>query len=386
MDRSCETVAVTALRTSEVEKRRSAGIRRIGWLAFPAAGVAAAIGADIVHVTSSPVGVPWAPTLVPSHAGYTVAPWPALIWLALVLALASSLAACGMIVQRSVRRRPWWIRALVLWGCTVVVALGVAAVAQSGQWLLQVRTFGGLGGSFMRTFTVPALLEALRWGLMWGWVPAAVGAAFSTAPSSRPPQRRRAVVAGVVAIVAACMFLAAATYGAALSARTEVAQPNEPAPAAPAATDPPEDVAPTVDPGFPGRCSPEDLVVTIAGVDAAAGSRYLALEARNVAAEACALNGSPDLAFASPDGDAVRPTITHRDYMVTGEAISDAAVTLEPGAAVRADLVWRAPTGRPTEITVLMAPWAGAERTAAMETLDIVDGAEVSMTRWYAPK
>jgi hypothetical protein len=292
-----------------------------------------------------------------------------------------------MIVRRTMAHRPWWLRALALWGGVVLVAVGVAGIAQLGEWLLTTQTFGGLGGSHIRTFTIPALLEALRWGLLWGWIPAGVSAWISGRRAHRSG-RRPAVLAGVaiVAVVLTGTGLAAATHGAALSARTAVAQPAQPTPAdtgAPEATDPPSDVAPTVDPDFPGRCSADDVVVTIAGTDAASGSRYLALEARNVSAEACDLNGSPDLAFAASDGNAVRPTILPRESTSAGEPIAVGPVTLSPGDAVRADLVWRAPTGRPSEFTVYMAPWAGAERTTATEILDVVDGGEMTLTRWH---
>jgi hypothetical protein len=380
-----------------IETVRSSRIRESGWLVFPLLGMLAAVAAEIVHravAWSGSVGAwraaePWVPTIVPAHAGYTVAPWPALIWLGLLFALGTSLAASSLIVRRTLGRRPWWVRALALWGCAVVVAVGVAGIAQLGEWVLWTGSFGGLGGSFIRTFTLPALLEAARWGLIWGLVPAAATALIS-APRPGATDRRRAVRAGaviLVMLVVSGMCLAAATHGAALSARTEVAQPAGSAPpgetAAPEPTDPPSELATTEDPAFPGRCSPDDVVVDIAGTDAAVGSRYLTLEARNVSSDSCALDGTPDLAFADQDGNAVRPAVAPRNTTSTGEPIDGEAVTLAPGAVARADLVWRAPTGRPSEFTVLMAPWAGAVRTAATETLDVVDGGEMTLSPWY---
>ncbi|WP_228067166.1 DUF4232 domain-containing protein [Microbacterium paludicola] len=370
---------------------KTSGAGWIGWTMFAATGVLAAIAADLLHRTlasRSPIEVwrvieVWLPTIVPAHAGYTVAPWPALICLTLLVTLGFALAAVSISVLRGSRgmgRR--WVRVILLWVGVVVVAVGVVGIAQFGEWLLWTERAGGLGGSFLRTFTLPALMEAARWGLIWGWIPALV--AVLNGPQ-RPGRRRRGILilALMVAAAVAGACLAAATRGAALSATTEVAQPEPSEQPAPVATDPPSDVAATPAPDFPGRCSAEDVVVTIAGSDAASGTRYLAFEARNVSAEACDLSGLPDLAFASPEGNAIRPMIAPRDSTSTGGPIGAGAVTLDPGGAARADLVWRAPTGRPSELTVLMAPWAGAQRTPATETLDIVDGAEMTLTPWY---
>lgn len=382
--------------TSETEKLSR--IRRIGWVVFPVLGVLAAVGAHALHVALAWRGSPeiwhaletWVPTIVPAYADYTVDPWPTQIWVALLVTLAVALAAFSTFVLGTVRHRPWWLRTLLLWTSFVIVAVGVVGIAQIGEWLLQIETFGGLGGSHLRTFTAPALIDAIRWGLIWGWIPAIL-TTLTGVPRPERPRRRPAIVVGIALVVVAVIagsILAMATYGAALSARTEVAQSNEQASPGetnpPEPTDPPSPVATTSDPDFPGRCAESDVVVSIASFDAATGSRYLAFEARNVSAEPCDLHGTPDLAFASEDGNEIRPLITPREITLTGGAMTGESVTLDPGGEVRADLVWRAPTGRPAELTILMAPWAGAERSAATDTLDIVDGGEMGLTPWYA--
>lgn len=372
--------------------KRSSKARGVGWVTFPLIGVIAAAAADGVRRALAWSGSaelwhvldPWFPTIIPAYAGYTVDPWPTRIWVSLLVALGLALATFSTVVICVVASRPWWLRAALLWGSFIVVAVGIVGVAQLGEWILQLETFGGRGGSFVRTFTVPALGEAARWGALWGWIAALL---TSLAGAPRPGERHRkwgivtCVVLGVAAVVA-CTFLAEATHGAALSARTEVARPQ--ASASPEPTDPPPAASTTITPSFPGRCAEGDVTVSIAGSDAATGSRYLAIEARNTSSAPCDLNGLPDVAFASEDGNAIYPSITPRELTPTGEAIPNATVTLEPGSTARADLVWRAPTGRPAEITVLMAPWAGAERTSEKETLDIVDGAEMALTHWYA--
>ncbi len=363
-------------------------------MAYAVAGVLAVIAADLLHRALAWRGSPevwhaiepWVPTIIPAHADYTVAPWPAMIWLALLFTVGFALAAVSVFVLRIRPSHRRWVRALVLWGGVVIVGVGVAGVAQLGEWLLWTESFGGAGGSFLRTFTVPALWEAARWGLLWGWIPAVVAVALSGVPSPRPRARGVLIlcVGLVVAAAVAATCLAAATRGAAQSASTEVAQPEPTEPSAPPApTDPPSEVASSAAPDFPGRCSEDDVVVSIAGSDAATGTRYLAFEVRNVSSAACDVNGLPDLAFASPEGNAIRPLIEPREHSSVGESIGPDAVTLEPGGSARADLVWRAPTGRFSELTVLMAQWPGAQRTTATEMLDVVDGGEMTLTPWY---
>lgn len=370
-------------------------LRHIRWATFPLIGVSAVVAADVLRRAWASHGSaelwhaldPWLPTIIPAYAGYTVEPWPMRIWVSLLLALGLALTAFSTLVLSMARSRPWWIRAMLLWGSFVVVALGTVGVAQLGEWFLHVETFGGRGGSFVRTFAVPELGEAVRWGFVWGWIPALL-ASLSGAP--RPCKRYRRVgiitcaVFGVAALVASA-FLAQATYGASLSARTEVAQPDAEAdaPASREPTDPPRVVSATADPSFPGQCAAGDVKVSIVGTDAATGTRFLVLEARNLSSASCELNGPPDVAFASEDGNSIYPSITLREFTSTGEPVPDSAIMLEPGDRARADLVWRAPTGQPTEIMVFMAPWAGAERVTRRETLDIVDGAEMELTRWY---
>lgn len=374
--------------------RSSSWILLIGWVAFPVLGVLAAVTADVLHralrrnasIEFWRAGEAWLPTLVPAYASYTVDPWPALIWRTLLFALGLALAAFSMILLAGRKRRGWWFRALVLWISVVVVAVGVVGVAQIGEWLLEVQSFGGLGGSHIRTFTLPALQEAARWGLLWGWIPALATTLCGVPGPNRPSRRRALVVATVLVIAAAlaCAILAATTRGAALSARTEVATQDPPKQTEPAApTDPPPAVAETIDPDFPGRCAADDVSVEIGGFDAATGSRYLTFEARNMSAEACDLRGAPDLAFASDVGNAIRPVIGPRNFTTAGEPIGEDVVTLAPGGTARADLVWRAPTGRPIDLTVLLAPWAGAVRTSTSEVLDVVDGGEMALTPWY---
>src|SRR5690606_32481740 len=104
--------------------KKSSKARRVGWVMFPLIGVIAAAAADGVRHALAwsrsaelwRVLDPWLPTIIPAHAGYTVAPWPMHIWVSLLVALGLALATFSTVVICVVGSRPWWLRAILLWG------------------------------------------------------------------------------------------------------------------------------------------------------------------------------------------------------------------------------------------------------------------------------
>lgn len=316
------------------------------------------------------------PTLVPAHAGYTVAPHPVAIvgWLLLAMVLGAVLVA---LVACSVTRRPGRARLLLLWLGLVLVALVAVGSAQAGEVLLTIERFGGRGGSHVRLFTLPALADAVRWGLLWGGV--VVLAAGRLLPD-RPPRRAwRVAVPLVVVWVGVLVLLGSATRAASISAQTEVV--TRPTPAV-AVTDAPAEMAGEAEPSFYGRCEPGMLTMELGGFDAASGRRYLSVTATNDGF-ACTVAGWPDLAFADADGNAVRPDRVD-GVSFGGFGGTPEPVLLESGESVRAELTWRgAGAGARTVAEVLLAPWAGAQRTHLPIDLDLEDGAELRVSAWF---
>src|SRR5690606_3057870 len=153
--------------------------RRIGWFMFPLIGMATVVVAHGVRGALAWRGSvelwhaadPWLPTIIPAHADYTVAPWPMYIWASMLLSLGLLLAILSSVILRVVPVRYPWLRAILLWGSSIASAVGVVSIAELGQWLLVLPDYGGLAGLYIRSFTVPSLLEAARWGLLWGWIP-----------------------------------------------------------------------------------------------------------------------------------------------------------------------------------------------------------------------
>ncbi|MFF2269060.1 DUF4232 domain-containing protein [Cellulosimicrobium cellulans] len=377
------------------------GWRAVGWFTYPVLGVLAVVAAHAVHER----GFGWLPrdvaaaarvllpTLVPAHARYTVDPWPTLLWSSVLLTAAFALAAAGTAVLALVGAQPWWKRFVWLWALAVVVGVGVAGLAELGEVWLSIDRFGGRGGSHIRLFTIPALREAVVWGVLWGWGPALVTALVGPTAVRRPGgggarggvtpavvHRGRVLVAAaivatlVVGAAASGAWLVRVSYDAAESTATAVRQPDA-GPTGP--TDPPAPVAPSEEDVV--RCSADEVVVTWGGHDAAVGYRQATVTVENRSSGSCVVDRYPDLAFADADGDELRPAVDHGGGSGTG------TLELGPGESARSTLSWRgdqAPAGSVTVAQVLIAPWAGAPRTVADEALDVVDGGDLTVSAW----
>ncbi|CAM3622119.1 hypothetical protein GCM10007368_05680 [Isoptericola cucumis] len=140
----------------------------------------------------------------------------------------------------------------------------------------------------------------------------------------------------------------------------------------------------------PAACAAEDLELSLSTPDAAAGSRYLAVLARNVADRPCALDGVPGLVFRSSGG------APQRDVTVEPSApgVVPGRVVVPPGERAMATVQWRATstTNDPDVTTVVdVVPVPGADPVPLTPTspdggdaggLDVLDGAEVRVGPW----
>lgn len=379
------------------------GWRGVGWFTYPVLGVLAVVAAHALGATvprtltrdlAQSVAVLF-PTLVPAHARYTVDPWPTLLWTSLLLTAFLALAAAGTAVLALVGARPWWKRFVWLWALAVVVGVGVVGLAELGEVWLSIDRFGGRGGSHIRLFTIPALREAVAWGLLWGWLPAlatsllgptavrggggraALDGVQGEATGRRRTARTVAVLVAVATLgaLASGLWLVRVSYDAAESTATAVRQPEAQAPTGP--IDPPADAVPA-EPGV-ARCPADEVVVTWGGADAAMGYREASVTVQNLSSGACVVDRYPDLAFAGADGGELRPAVDH------GGGSGGGMLTLEAGESARAVLSWRgdqAPAGSTTVATVLVAAWAGAPRTEFDAMLDVVDGGDLTVSAW----
>jgi hypothetical protein len=178
----------------------------------------------------------------------------------------------------------------------------------------------------------------------------------------------------------------------------DLARPDEPTPVAvldpPAADEPaPGPTAYPDDPSAPA-CTGADLDVLITGFDAALGSRYLALEATNTSARACAVQGAPELEFGRLSGTTT-PGVTFpalcrglppRVVVPAGQMLHVAlewnamSTSLDPDVAV--EMRVRA-TPDSAQVTLPFDEVPLYDGTT-LDQLDVLEGAEVEVGWWQA--
>ena len=150
----------------------------------------------------------------------------------------------------------------------------------------------------------------------------------------------------------------------------------------------PEGVTPWPQDTSAPDCTGGDLKITISRPDAAAGSRYLALLARNTSGRPCALDGVPKLIFRNPTGKPQQDVT----FLPAGEGVVSRRVVVPAGSRAIATIKWQAmSTANDPDVTssvqVSAVPGAKPVRLTPRDehgptTLDILDGAEVAVGPW----
>jgi hypothetical protein len=136
-------------------------------------------------------------------------------------------------------------------------------------------------------------------------------------------------------------------------------------------------------------CAGADLDVTYGGSDAATGTRYASVLARNVSDRPCAVEGIPDIVFRTADGKA---QVDVRFDPYEGGAVP-ARLVVPSGEQILAPLRWPAMSTSndpdvTTSIQVVAVPGAEpvlldvSEHESSPAGLDIMDGAEVRLGPW----
>lgn len=239
------------------------------------------------------------------------------------------------------------------------------------------------------------------------------GNADASVPSVPAPRRRRAAAVLILALVlAGCSELddLDELTGAppdppepiAPDVRPDDATPDgaEPQDAGPtkrtklpAAVEQPEP-APTAYPDDPAApaCAGDDLDVQITGFDAAAGSRYLSLEATNASGHPCAVQGAPALEFGRLSGTTT-PRVTFpalcrgfppRVVVPDGQELHAAvewnamSTSLDPDVTVEVR-VRTTPDGSLIALPLDEVPLYDGR---TLDQIDVLDGAEVEVGWW----
>ncbi|AEG45408.1 DUF4232 domain-containing protein [Isoptericola variabilis] len=128
-------------------------------------------------------------------------------------------------------------------------------------------------------------------------------------------------------------------------------------------------------------CTGDDLDVSLAGVEAALGTRYASLSARNVSDRPCAVAGFPEVAFLDGDG------ALQEGVDLVPDRDRAARVVVPVGEEAVAALLWRAASGTGRQLTaaleVVPVPGAAPVLVRVGESpLDVVDGSEVRTSPW----
>lgn len=240
------------------------------------------------------------------------------------------------------------------------------------------------------------------WGLLYGWIPALVGARMkargdlepdsSLAGSARSVGPRGQIVAAIAA-VAALVLLGAVLIGAdrasqALAAEN-AAQSKTNVDEGGAILDPtatgeavPERAA-GAGVTSPDGCTADRSTLLIGGSDAATGHRGQVVRLTNFSEHPCTIEGYPDVAFADQNGHLLDVTVTHgRSFM--GEDPGVTRVVVPAGASAITVLGWDAASTQGALVARMLfaAPLAGDKRGSWPVQLDIVAGSTVAVTAW----
>ena len=88
----------------------------------------------------------------------------------------------------------------------------------------------------------------------------------------------------------------------------------------------------------PDSCRPDEVNVSIEGLDAAAGHRYARVVLTNVSGRTCTVSGFPGIGARGEWGTTFELAVEHRDPSAT--PVPQSPVTLQPGAAGFANIEW----------------------------------------------
>lgn len=339
---------------------------------------------------------PLLPDTGPSWVTESAAPWQFLVPLAAALAVGAIVLACVPVALRAVARPGRVPVFLVVWACVVVASAVLGALWAIGGVVVDWPV-GRL--AFLVRGVQPEVGAGAYWGLVWGWAPAWIAAS-----AGRWTSRNRSGTGRATAVV---RLLPAVGFAVVLIAALPLASDanREPAPQ-PRATEPEPTWVPigqptvsyAVEDGAPGSahpaggtwCAGGDVRTVLGMGDAATGHRAQELRTTNTSTTPCRLGGYPDVAFDDPDGNAMNVLFYRGGSFMTQDP-GPAAVVLQPGETATAMLGWNAmaAAGDTTAGTILIAPYAGTERTrlpagpgADGPGLDILDGSAVAITAW----
>jgi hypothetical protein len=354
------------------------------WLG--SAGVYAALSWN--SIGPQQVAVHLAPETIPAVVWQWPWPWNLLAPLvSALLVFGGYLLFAALFTSPTASRRS---RFIALW--FAAVAVGFLATAPWAIALI-IAEYPPPRAAFVFNPAADWMRLSAYWGLVWGWLPALVGARRQDPAQERPATSRphRGLV-----VLAAAVVLVMVASGASLSAGLRAARFQSAALEAiadghtlGAVADPDAEVTPpptrlpaagTIDPAW---CTPEQAMLLLGGKDAATGHRVLTIRTMNFGDAPCALQGYPDVAFSDDNGSEIVVTLGHGSSFMADDP-GAREVILPPGGYASAKIGWDAmPTdGELATYTLHAAMYPGLERGSWPVSLDIVAGGDVAVTAW----
>jgi hypothetical protein len=300
------------------------------------------------------------------------------LWVGQALVLAATDRAVGVLSPRA-----GWLTGLVASGTAVATALGDLLTRSSS---FSVNRFAVLDGAVL-----VAVVLAVRLATAWAGGP---GGARPWFPGSRPLAAALTMGAALTAVVLV-LLPERPSVPADRSAPTYVPPPPGTAPAPPPA--PAQPTAPTTAPKAPVAatvpCTAQDVRFAVVGFDGAMGARAATLQATNITAGPCWVEGTPVVVLlqgGQPMALAVDPGQTPEGAPAVARRVG-----LAPGGAAYALLTWRsyggwADTETPQSVTAALdatTSLTAVEMPDAQGSapFDIADGGAWAIAPWAPP-
>ncbi|MBM6545144.1 DUF4232 domain-containing protein [Janibacter sp. YIM B02568] len=302
--------------------------------------------------------------------GAVVAAW----WVGLTVFLDALDRLCR---PHSDRRGSWWR------------ALAVSSLTVAMLWVLPVLVVGVEQRGWSEAFLIADVLVAGAAGLGTLWSRLADGGPREGAV----PHRQRVVAvaaAGSLALPIALVVSTDLDSGTRVRAGEllgdllnpypgEVVAGPEPTPTPTPSPEPTPGPTPTglttptpTTPSTPA-CTPEDLVVTVAGDDRGLSAATMSIVVISTSEAACTVEGYPELRLAD-SSDEVALAVMGVDHSFDGEEVAPQTLTLEPGDVARSVAWWRErPPGQTLE---------GTERALAVGLGGVEDPATGTSPAW----
>lgn len=274
---------------------------------------------------------------------------------------------------------------VALWFAAILACTTLGLVVDLRSVIDYLQDFGLQG---LTTASVEAAPATAYWGVVWGWIPALL------------LRRRRKTddTAAIVSVGAALISIVLAIVLGLFATdawRDQIARENAESqglseedgayPDPGAEGEPVPETAPGVSEPRLGadRCTPDTSTLLLGGSDAATGHRIQVITLLNFTDEPCVIEGYPDIAFADQNGNELDASIAAGSSFMAQDP-GAAPITVPAQGEAKTTISWdaNATAGALVARQLYAASLPGFPRGSWPVELDVVSGAEVTITAW----